>query len=200
MSSIACAMSGAMCQMHAERQRRQRVGAADRHGGARGRRLVSERRPGERLRFGVGHHPLAIHCDAIEVAKVAEAARVRRARRDLAEADGLERGLHPGKRVALRRAVHGADQQLLRSAAGRNQSDADFNQPDVAFRGGLHAIAVQTDFAPAADGETGRRDDHGHRRELQSHGGVLEGAHHQVDLVPVALLRLEEQQHQVGAR
>jgi hypothetical protein len=58
---------------------------------------------------------------------------------------------------------------------------------------------VQRDLAAAAERQAGRRDDHRHVRVAQPHRGALEGAHHQVQLVPVLVLRFEQHQHQVGA-
>ena len=98
-----------------------------------------------------------------------------------------------------RQSVDRAREHLLRAAAARNQADADFDQPDVAFRGGLNAVAVQADLAAAAERQPGGRDDDRDVGVAQRLRRVLERADHQVDLVPVAFLRFEQQQHQVGA-
>ena len=98
-----------------------------------------------------------------------------------------------------RQVLHRPREHLLGSPARGNQSDANFDQAHVCFRARLHPVAVQRDLAAAAQRQPGGRDDDGHGRVLERHRGLLERAHHQVDFVPVALLRLEQQQHQVGA-
>ena len=60
-------------------------------------------------------------------------------------------------------AGRGARQHLLGAAAGRDQADADLDEPDVGFRRRLHAIAMQRHLAAAAEREPGRRD---HDRHL----------------------------------
>ena len=89
---------------------------------------------------------------------------MRRAGGDLREGDRLERRLHEWQRVGLRAGCvrARAREHLLGAAAGGNQSDADFDQPHVGFGGGLHAIAVQDEFAPAAERQARRRDDDRH--------------------------------------
>ena len=98
-----------------------------------------------------------------------------------------------------RQAVDRARQHLLRAAAAGNQADADFDQADVALGRRLHAVAVQRDLAAAAERQPGGRDDDRHVGVAQRQRRALERADHQVDLVPVAFLRFEQQQHQVGA-
>ena len=58
---------------------------------------------------------------------------------------------------------------------------------------------MQHDLAAAAEREACGRDDDRHVRVAQRHRRALERAHHQVDFVPVLLLRLEQHQHDVGA-
>ena len=58
---------------------------------------------------------------------------------------------------------------------------------------------MKRDLAAAAERQASRRDDDGDVGIAQRHGRILERADHQIDLVPVALLRLEQHQHQVGA-
>ena len=94
---------------------------------------------------------------------------------------------------------HRADQHFLGAAAAGNQADADFDQAHVGFRRRLHAIAVQRNLGAAAERQAGGRRDDRHRAVTQRHGRLLERADHHVDLVPVAFLRLEQHQHQVGA-
>ena len=99
----------------------------------------------------------------------------------------------------IRQSLDAARQHLLGAAAGRNQADADLDQADVAFGGRLHAVAVQRDLASAAERQPGRADDDRHVRVAQRLRRSLKRADHQIDLVPVAFLRLEQQQHEVGA-
>ena len=58
---------------------------------------------------------------------------------------------------------------------------------------------MQRDLAAAAERQAGRRDDDRNVGVAQRHRRLLERADHQVELVPVLLLRLEQDQHQVGA-
>ena len=52
---------------------------------------------------------------------------------------------------------------------------------------------------PPASVKPARRDDDRHVAVAQRHRRLLEGADHQVELVEVAFLRFEQDQHQVGA-
>ena len=80
---------------------------------------------------------------------------------------------------------------------GGDEADADFDQADVAFGGRLNAISVHRDFAPATEREASGANDDGHISVPHRLRRPLKRTHHQVDFVPVALLRFEEQQHQV---
>ena len=94
------------------------------------------------------------------VAQKAELARLERAGARRRHRDQLERALHALERIGLgvRRELAGeAEQQLRRSAAGRNQPDADFDEPHVQLGVRLHAIGVQRELASAAEREAERR-------------------------------------------
>ena len=58
---------------------------------------------------------------------------------------------------------------------------------------------MQDDLAATAEREARRRHHHRHVRVPQPHRRALERADHQIDFVPVAFLRLEQEQHQVRA-
>ena len=133
--------------------------------------------------------------------EVAEALRVRSTGRDLRERHGFERLRHIGQRIALRRRQlrHRANQHFLGAAAAGDQADADFDEAHVGFRRRLHAIAVQRNFRAAAERQAGRRGDDRNGAVAQRHGRLLERADHHVELVPVAFLRLEQDEHQVRA-
>ena len=77
---------------------------------------------------------VAIHRDAIGVAKQTEPSRLERARARRRHRDQLERAPHRLERIGLgvRRELRGeAEEQLRRAAAGRNQPDADLHEPHV---------------------------------------------------------------------
>ena len=90
-------------------------------------------------------------------------------------------------------------QQLLAAAAAGNQTHAHFHQPHVGFGRRLRARAMQHDLAAAAQRRAERRRDHGLGRVLQRHVDLLEAMDGAVQLVPFALLRGQQHQHQVGA-
>ena len=170
----------------------------DRH--AAGRRPVPVGDPGEHSGLGVSQQPLAVHRDAVDLAQEAEPARIGGAGRDRAECDRLECPLQPRQRVgAGSRGVEGADRQLLGPAPGRDQPDADLDLTHIRLGRRLYAIGMQRQLASAAQGETGRGDDHRGRRVAQADDGALESAHHEIEVVPVALLRLKQHHHQIGA-
>ena len=58
---------------------------------------------------------------------------------------------------------------------------------------------MEHDLTAAAQGPPGGRDDNRHLRIPQPLRGLLERANHQVDLVPVALERFEQHEHEVCA-
>ena len=123
-----------------------------------------------------------------------------RAGRHFREADRLERALDGRQQVtAGRRRVGGPQRHLLGSAAGGNQTHAGLDEADVGFGGRLDAIGVQGDLASATERQPGRRDDDRHAGVTKAERRLLERADHQVEVVPVLFLRLEEDQHQVGA-
>src|SRR5574337_1340960 len=92
-----------------------------------------------------------------------------------------------------------SEQHLLAAACGRDQPDAYLHEPDVDFGGGADPRGVQTDLASAAErhGKWGRY--HRLLETLERHVGILEGPYHQLDVVPVLLLRLKEEGLQVRA-
>ena len=58
---------------------------------------------------------------------------------------------------------------------------------------------MQRNFGPAAERQPAGRGHDRHGAVTQCHGRLLERANHHVDLVPVAFLRFEQHEHQVGA-
>ena len=58
---------------------------------------------------------------------------------------------------------------------------------------------MQHDFAAPAKRHPERRDHDRYFRIPQTDGRLLKRSNHRIDVFPVALLRLEEQQHQIGA-
>ena len=101
--------------------------------------------------------------------------------------------------VGARHVLDASREQFLRAAAAGNQPDARFDEADVAFGRCLHAIGVHGDLASAAERHTAGRDDDRHDGGTQRHVRVLKCPDHEIDFVPVPLLRLEEKQHQVRA-
>ena len=98
-----------------------------------------------------------------------------------------------------RQVLDRARKHLLGAAAGGNETDADFHLAHVRLGCRLNAVAVNRDLAAAAERHARRRDDHRHVGEAKRLRRALEAANHQIDLVPVAFLRLEQQKHQVRA-
>ena len=93
----------------------------------------------------------------------------------------------------------GADEHFFCAAATGDEADADFDEADVGFRGGVYFRGVQTDFAAAAEGHALRRRDDRLRRVLDGEIDVLELLHGHVQFVPLLLLRADKDEHEVGA-
>ena len=93
----------------------------------------------------------------------------------------------------------GAQRQLLRAAAGGEQPDADLDEPHVRLGERVHRRRVQADLAAAAERQPVRRRDDRHLRVLHRHHRLLEGLHHERDLVVRPLGDRHRQQHQVRA-
>ena len=97
------------------------------------------------------------------------------------------------------RGLHRARQHFLGPTAGRDEAHTDLDEAHVGFRSCLRSVSVKHDLASAAERQCCRRGNHRNLSKSQRHRGALKCADHQVDLFPVALLRLEQQEHQVGA-
>ena len=95
--------------------------------------------------------------------------------------------------------LHGAQGHLLGAAAGGEQADADLDQPHVGLGVGQRRGGVHGELAAAAEGQPIGGGDDRHLGALQGQGGLLEGAHHQLDFGILLLLQGEGQHHQVGA-
>ena len=63
----------------------------------------------------------------------------------------------------------------------------------------MNSCGVEIDFASATQGHSLGRGDHGPRRVFDGHIYALKLAHREVYVVPLALLRGHQQQHQVRA-
>ena len=79
------------------------------------------------------------------------------------------------------------------------QTHTDLDLADVALGRRLHAVGVQQDLTAPAKRQTGGTHDDWHLGVPKRGGRALERANHQIDLVPVPFLRLEEHEHQIGA-
>ena len=188
-------------EVDAKLERSRDRAAADRDRHARRRRLIAVADALQRSRLRVGHEPIAIHRDGIHRTQVTEPLRVGTARRRLGEADQLERALNRRKKVAAarRHLFSGARDHLLGAGASGNQPDTHFDETHVGFARRLHAVAVEGNLTTAAKRETRRGDDDRDFRVPQSHCGLLKLPNDEVDVVPVLLLRFEEQQHEIRA-
>ena len=92
-----------------------------------------------------------------------------------------------------------ARNHFLAAAARRNQADSGFHQSDVALGRGLDPVTVERNLAAPAERQPGGRDNDRHVRIPQRLGALLKSADHHVDLVPVALERFEQDEHEVRA-
>ena len=152
--------------------------------------------------FRVGDQAVEIHGHQIGAAQVAQLARLFPAGRNFGHGDIFKNRLERVEQVEIFFAFGAfvrADHHFLGATASRNQSDAGFDQPHISFGCGVDARAVQHDFAAAAQGQSLRRDDHGLGRMLDGERGVLELAHHQVQVVPFLFLRGHQDEHQIRA-
>ena len=149
--------------------------------------------PLERQCFRVAHQSFSVQCHAIDVCDEAETTSIERARRHLRESDCLEHLLNKRQHIRARprEPAHASREHLLGAAPGWNQTNTHFDKADITFSRRLQSIAVQRDLAASADRQSRRCDDDRDIRIPQALGRVLERADHQVDFVPVALLRLE---------
>ena len=150
-------------------------------------RVVGNERQGESL--CVVQEPLGIHADAIGSVKEAEVASVFRRGRYFGHSDELE---DPAR-------ITETNDHLFAPATRGYEADTYFDQSHVEFGRGLSASAVHHPFTAAAqDPRKGRGDDR-LRRVLQSHARGLEAANRQVEFVPIAVLRGQEQEHEIRA-
>ena len=128
-------------------------------------------------------------------------ARVAAARGDLREPDRLEDALNVRQRIGARgQRLHRPRQHFLRSAAGGNQADARLRPgrcrsppPPARARRAGRSRSRRPATSPAGATTTGTS------ACCSAMVAPWNAADHQVHFVPVALLRLEQQQHQVGA-
>ena len=152
--------------------------------------------------LGVGDLAVAIHGDQIGWAQVTEGAGVFAARRDLGHSDIFEYGFERVEEVeifAARGVFVRADEHFFGAATAGNQADASFDEAEVRFRCGVNARGVQRDFASAAESHALRCSDDGTRCVFNGHVDTLKLAHGHVDIVPLAFLRTDQDEHQVRA-
>ena len=90
---------------------------------------------------------------------------------------GLELREHVAAGAGRLRCAHG---EFLQAAAGRQQADAGFDQPDVAFEVRNRARRMHLEFAAAAQRQAAHRGDHRHQRILDALAGRLEVGDHRV--------------------
>ena len=97
------------------------------------------------------------------------------------------------------RSIDRAKRHLFGASAARDETDSGLDQAHIKFGMGLAASSVKADFGASAEAHPIRRDDHRTRAELDRRRHSLKGTNSEIDLVPLALLRGEQQLHQVRA-
>src|SRR5690606_19793938 len=90
--------------------------------------------------------------------------------------------------------------KLLRSSTGGNYPNTYFDQSDVSLRCRLCNVGVKRHLAATSKGSARRATHYGDRRISYAHDGVLEGPHHEVELIVVLLNRIHEHKPEVGAK
>src|SRR3989304_9695118 len=99
----------------------------------------------------------------------------------------------------FRDAFQASEQHLLAASCGRDQPDAHLHEPDVGFGSGADLRGVQTDLTPPAERQGKWGCHYRLLKKLERHINVLKGSNHQLDVIPVLILSLEEDGHQVRA-
>ncbi len=135
-----------------------------------------------------------MHDDDVGAPQETQLARLERALRDRGHRDGLEVAAQEGKLVELPAgvpALHficGAQRDFLRPTTTRDQADPGLDQPDVGLERGDAAVAVQDEFAAAAQCHAAHGSHRRHPRVAQAQRRLLEARDRSLDALPVATL------------
>src|SRR5215210_4412247 len=106
---------------------------------------------------------MAIHRDAIAIAKEPELSRIERARARGCHRDRLEGALYGLERIGFfvrRELLREAEQQLFRAAAGGDQPDTHLHEAHVQLGVRLHARRMKRHLSTATECKPEWRDDH----------------------------------------
>lgn len=115
--------------------------------------------------------------------------------------DELEGPLHRLKGVGLlvgRKLLGEAEEHLLGAASRGQKPHPGLHQAHIELGVGLDPVGVQGELRPAPQSQAEGRHHHGEGAIAEGHGGLLELAHRQGELVPVPLLGQGEDEGQVG--
>src|SRR5688572_15235347 len=151
--------------------------------------------------FRIRDQTVAIHRDRVDVAQESELPGFLCRRRNLAHTQQLEGLLQKGKRIRVgntRGRIHRTHGHLFGAAAGRDQSDTYLDLTHVSFARRPNSITVHRDLAAAAERQAIRRRYDWLRRISKAHDRLLQSSDHHVDVIPLLLLRGEQEHHQVG--
>ncbi len=156
--------------------RRHTAAASDRKGPRLERRTVAGRMHREGLADRGPQHFVGVEYDEVGLAQVTHRLGLERRLRHVGHGGVQEPVLHEREHVGhagrLRR-LRRAQRALLEAARPRNQADADFDEPDVAFERGDRPRAMQDQFAATAERHAADGGDGRHLRVLQAHERVL---------------------------
>src|SRR5215470_12221754 len=100
---------------------------------------------------------------------------------------------------ATSRVFVGSDEHFLCATTAGDEADAGFDEADVGFGCGVNACGVEADFAAAAKGHALWSGDDRLARVLDGEIDVLELFNRHVKLVPLLLLRSDENEHEICA-
>ena len=156
---------------------------------------------GQRQHFGLGdvQRLEAVEHNLVGRAHQAQFLGVDRRVGDLGHRDGFEGLLELGEHITAGTCgLRGAHGQFLQATAGRQQTDAGFDQADVAFQRGHALGTVHLELTAAAQGQAAHGGHHRHQRILDRLAGALEVVHHLFELVHLAGLQQAERTGQIG--
>ncbi|GBD28788.1 hypothetical protein HRbin31_00809 [bacterium HR31] len=158
---------------------------------------------GEGHFLGVRHQAVRVEGDPVAGTQEAELAALLRGGSHPGGGHQLEGPPQQGEQVPshlFREALGHPCGHLFNPAAGGDQPHGRLHQPHIGLHGRLHPARVQRQLAAASQGAPVGRHHHGFGEVFDGLVELLEGPHRQVQLLPVPLLGLHEEQDQVGAR
>jgi hypothetical protein len=123
---------------------------------------ITASREREHLFFSIGNQPVGVHRERIFIPQETEIARLSGGSGHLRHRNRFKGPLDERKRIAVFHVcghrIQGAHEHFFRAAAGRDDPDADLDQPDISLCRRAHAVRVQNHFAAAAEDHLKRSD------------------------------------------